>query len=59
MALNCCGVCMYGKNENKYVDEAKNECMLEGYQPHDLSYCCNKFKKDPKKKLVVKSIKNI
>lgn len=59
MALNCCGVCMYGKNEHKYTDLGKNECMLDGYTPHDLSYCCKKFKRDLKKKLIVKSIKSI
>lgn len=59
MPSNCCGICMYGKNENKYPDKTQNECMLDGYQAHLLNYCCSRFKRDFQKQIVVKSIHDV
>ena len=53
----CCGVCMYSKNRDKYPDGTKSECMLDGYQPHELSYLCDKFKRDFQKNAVIRSVK--
>ncbi len=55
---NCCGICLYGKNHEKY-DSTKNECMIKGYEVHDLSHVCSSFKRDYQKQISVKSIKKV
>ena len=59
MASNCCGLCMYGKNEEKFTDQSKIECMIRGYQERYKNDCCDSFQRDYNKKIVVKSIHNV
>lgn len=59
MASNCCGICIYGKNEHKYPDGGCVECMIRGYQKMMKNESCPSFKRDFNKKIVVKSIHNV
>jgi len=52
-----CGLCLYGKNHDKYADGQNVECMLEGYSKHSITDRCSKYKRDFKKNVVTKSIK--
>ena len=51
-----CGLCLYGKNQNKYPDGKKVECMLDGYKQHPITFKCDKFQRDFRKNVVVKSV---
>ena len=50
---------MYGKNEEKFTDQSKIECMIRGYQERYKNDCCDSFQRDYNKKIVVKSIHNV
>ena len=51
-----CGLCLYGKNQNKYLDGKQVECMLDGYKAHPITFKCKQFQRDFRKNIVVKSV---